>query len=224
MHQVQGNGLSPRNSAGRGHRRTRSATNSEAFGGAGSKQSMTPTPSAQRGRFFNDPAPSKPSSLAASTLPPLDSPSASSSSPTSTHKGHPQRQMKQSTFRLVAMVATALAVLLCTRATVATPTSRTHLRAGAATGAAAKQSSKDRCATRIEQRRGLGIPGDREQCAAVLPASVVEGESSWLVSVHVGRAPSAVQPAQRLRGAAQSERCVQNDREHYFVCFFVSFE
>lgn len=127
----------------------------------------------------------------------------------STCKGHPQRpQIRKTTLRLVAVAATALALVLCTRATVASPTASTNLRAG--TAAAAAKQEQDLCATRIEKRRGLGIPGDREQCAAVLPASVVKGDSKWLVSVHVDRAPSPMQqPGKRLRGAAQGERCVR---------------
>lgn len=200
MIQIQQNGLSPRVS--KGHRRTRSATNKEELcGGVSAKASTTPTPSAQLGRFFNDPVPSRQSPVA-STLPSLGSASPAAS-PTSCRKGHPkQHSMSQSTTaRLAAMMATALAALLCTRAAFASPASRTaSLRAAA-------PESRDRCADRIEKRRGLGVPTDRQQCGAVLPASVIEGDSSsWLVSVHVDRAPSAAGPAKRLRGTVPVER------------------
>lgn len=201
MIQIQQNGLSPRGGS-KGHRRTRSATNKEELcgGGVGAKASVTPTPSAQHGRFFNDPAP-----CSASILPTMGS-TPSSSPPSPSCKGHPkQRAMRQSTtVRLAAMAATALAALLCTRATFASPSLRnTSLRATAAES----KSRQDRCAGRIEKRRGLGVPGDRQQCAAVLPAAVVESESSsWFVSVHVDRAPAAAEPMKRLRGTAPVER------------------
>lgn len=193
---MNNNGLSPR----AGHRRSRSATNREELCSAstfGSKESITPTPSAQHGRFFNDPVvPSR-----ASILPSLGS---TSPSPSSCKKGHPKQQplMKQfTTFRLVALMATALAALLCTRARVASPTSRTSLRA------AAVEAQQDRCAGRIEKRRGLGVPRGRQLCAAVLPSSIVEsGSSSWFVSAHVDRAPSAIEPMKRLRGTIAPER------------------
>lgn len=196
MIQIQQNGLSPR--ASKGHRRTRSATNKEELcGGAGVKASITPTPSAQLGRFFNDPAP-----CAASVLPTVGS--AASSPPSPSCKGHPkQHSMRQSTtVRLAAMMATALAALLCTRATFASPALRnTSLTAASA------ESRQDRCAGRIEKRRGLGVPSDRQECAAVLPTSVVESESSsWFVSVHVDRAPAAADTMKRLRGTAPVER------------------
>lgn len=199
MIQIQQDGLSPR--ASKGHRRTRSATNREELGGgAGAKASTTPTPSAQRGRFFNDPAPSRPSSAVASVLPTLGSTS-SAPSPSSC-KGHPkQHPMRQPTaVRLAAMMATAVAALLCTRTTFATSPA-------SSTTATTAVEAQDRCAGRIEKRRGLGVPSDRRQCAPVLPASVVENESSsWFVSVHVGRAPSGVDPMKRLRGTASVER------------------
>ncbi|CAM9868139.1 unnamed protein product [Ectocarpus sp. 4 AP-2014] len=212
------NGLSPRVTKGQ-HRRSRSATNKEEIfgasgGGASSNtKSSTPAPSASRGRFFHDPAvagaAAAPARPAPSTLP---SDSAASSPSPSCNKGHPKQQKKQSstTVRLVAIMATASAVLLCTRAATAAASPGGGVRAAAAAGEEAQQN---RCAERIERRRGLGVPPDREQCAGVLPDSFMmqhgggggedgRDSESWLVSVHVDRAPSSVDLSKRLRGAA----------------------
>lgn len=208
---IQQNGLSPR--AAKGHRRTRSATTKEDMsngGNSGSNKSTTPTPSTQHGRFFNDLIPSSSRPAPGSTLPSLGTSTStfSVSSPAASCKGHPKEHgMKQSVaFRLAAMMATAFVVLLCTRVATAGPS---HY-SGEATSlrAAASADVQDRCAGRIESRRGLGAPRAREQCAAVLPASVVQsdGAQSWLVSVHVDRAPSAGMDPKRLRGAAPLHR------------------
>ncbi|CAM9591172.1 unnamed protein product, partial [Hapterophycus canaliculatus] len=217
---IQPTGLSPR--AAKGHRRTRSATMKEDMlkGVNGvSSRSTTPTPSAQHGRFFNDPTPSS-RPAAASTLPSSTSTSSiASAASSSSCKGHPTQQpMKQSaTFRLAAMMVTALVVLLCTRVATAGPSySGARETPGTSLRAAASADTQDRCATRVESRRGLGAPRAREHCAAVLPASVVEGgdSESWLVSVHVDRAPSAGMDPKRLRGAAPLHRSLPHQ---YYV-------
>ncbi|CAM9711384.1 unnamed protein product [Ectocarpus sp. 12 AP-2014] len=224
------NGLSPRVTKGQ-HRRSRSATNKEeifsASGGGGSSntKSATPAPSASHGRFFHDPAAAgaavAPTRPAPSTLP---SDSAASPPSPSCNKGHPKQQKKQSStaIRLVAMMAAASAVLLCTRAATAAASPGGGVRAAAAAGEEAQQN---RCAERIERRRGLGVPPDREQCAGVLPDSFMmqhgggggedgRDSESWLVSVHVDRAPSSVDLSKRLRGAAPLHRSLPHQ---YYV-------
>ncbi|CAB1118420.1 unnamed protein product [Ectocarpus sp. CCAP 1310/34] len=222
------NGLSPRVTKGQ-HRRSRSATNKEeifsASGGGGSSntKSATPGPSASHGRFFHDPAAAgaavAPARPAPSTLPS----DFAASSPSPSCKGHPKQQKKSSTaIRLVAMMATASAVLLCTRAATAAASPGGGVRAVAAAGEEAQQN---RCAERIERRRGLGVPPDREQCAGVLPDSFMmqhggggaedgRDSESWLVSVHVDRAPSSVDLSKRLRGAVPLHRSLPHQ---YYV-------
>lgn len=224
--QIQVNGLSPRASKGhRGHRRTRSATNadfcgsssSSTSGSSGSKMSITPTPSTQLGHFFNDPVPSARPPYSGgnqcSRLPALEEPSASSTAAVSTEeeapsscKGNNKQPVHQAgAFRLVAMVATALAVCLCIRTTAVNPGSNRAIFLRATSSSAA--DVQDRC-TKVQGMRNLSIPGDRNQCASVLPSSIVEKEtlSSWLVSVHVDRTPPSMEPAKRLRGAAPMHR------------------
>ncbi|CBJ28497.1 expressed unknown protein [Ectocarpus siliculosus] len=121
------------------------------------------------------------------------------------------------------MMATASAVLLCTRAATAAASPGGGVRAAAA--AAGKEAQQNRCAERIERRRGLGVPPDREQCAGVLPDSFMmqhgggggedgRDSESWLVSVHVDRAPSSVDLSKRLRGAAPLHRSLPHQ---YYV-------
>lgn len=204
--QIRANGLSPHASKGH-HRRTHSATDCEDFCGVSSKSSTTPKPSAEHNRFFNDHEHSSTSPYyTVQHLPSFDAtPSASTTtaslpSPSSCKENPKQQPAQQATaFRLIAMVATALtAVLLCTRVTASSNRS-VSLRATAV------GVQEDHCAKR-QSRRDLSIPGDRNQCASVLPAHVVEKETlSWLVSVHVDRIPS-MEPAKRLRGAAPLHR------------------
>lgn len=130
------------------------------------------------------------------------------------------------TTRLLGFLTTSLVIVpwLCAQGTAAALIESRGIRGApsASHRGLASPGARRRCEARLGWG-GVASEG-REECAAVLPASIVEGEG-WLVAVHVDRKPAVMDPAaapgkKRLRGSAPA---APTHRWVHRLCFFFFF-